>query len=231
MLRVHHNAITKQQIGIAKILLDFIEVGVIPSIHHAGDQTDDVAVNFKIFCVLAAISEQLVSMHPSLNKFMVAKAPEALRVSLTKAKDWFMSMFLQNDAQLAGAISLDDFELEMRAGRADPFVITTVVDTLRLQGLDELSFLDYLSYLPMFANLHEQVLINPLRMSIATDWSARTLPTHDTPSTRTIPREMSSQQMDAFTFLEGDDDATAGTGVDEEDEDEGVSATDDDTEY
>ena len=56
-------------------------------------------------------------------------------------------------------------------------------------------------------------------------------PTHDTPSTRTIPREMSSQQMDAFTFLEGDDDATAGTGVDEEDEDEGVSATDDDTEY
>jgi hypothetical protein len=234
LLRVHHNGITKSQIGVATILLDFVEAGVIDPLHKTGDLTEDVTVNFKIFCVLAAISEQLVSMHPSLAKFMVGEEPQKLRKNLTKAKDWFMTMFMDNDYQAAGAISLDDFELEMRAGRADPFVITTVVDTLRLQGLDELSFLDYLSYLPMFANLHEQVMVNPLRFSMDTDWSSKKLPTHSTPSIRTIPRSMSSRQMDDYTYLEGDD-VSVGGGVEpiqeqDGDEDEGVDEDDDEEE-
>jgi hypothetical protein len=54
-----------------------------------------------------------------------------------------------------------------QAGRADPNVIRMVVDTLRLQGLEDISFLDYLVYLPMFANAHDEVVSNPFRMSIA----------------------------------------------------------------
>ena len=36
-------------------------------------------------------------------------------------------------------------------------------------GLDEISFLDYLTYLPLFSSVHSEVMANPLRMSIAED--------------------------------------------------------------
>ena len=36
-------------------------------------------------------------------------------------------------------------------------------------GLDEISFLDYLTYLPLFASVHDEVLKNPLRFSVAED--------------------------------------------------------------
>lgn len=140
---------------------------------------DDLKVDFKVFCVLAAISEQLVSLHPSMVKFLTKKEPGALRKNLQKAKDWFMHMFMENDTQKVGSISLDDLELELRAGRADPQVITLVVDTLRLQGLDDITFLDYLTYLPMFAHNHEEVLHNPLRMSMAESWQNQELPNND----------------------------------------------------
>ena len=222
--RVHRNGISKKQIGIATILLDFVQDGVLkaPSSttgttgtkdstgtsetsNDGGgvDMVDGLRVDFKVFCVLAAISEQLVTIHPSMVKMLTKTEPGALRTNLKKAKDWFMHMFMQNDTEKVGTISLDDLELELRAGRADPQVITLVVDTLRLQGLDDISFLDYLTYLPMFAHNHEEVLHNPLRMSVATSWGDQELPNNE-PSQYARP-DLQLQMLAEIDVENGDD--------------------------
>lgn len=40
-----------------------------------------------------------------------------------------------------------------------------IMDTLQADGLEALSFLDYLAYIPLFLDIHDTIVVNPLEDS------------------------------------------------------------------
>lgn len=64
--------------------------------------------------------------------------------------------------QHQGVILAEDIGLELKAGGVSQRNEDSVMQHFRDQGIEELSFLDYLSYIPLFVFIHDNILSNPL---------------------------------------------------------------------
>ena len=93
--------------------------------------------DFKVFSVISAFCQQMLHMEPThqkaITEFMTGNI-DAIELKLNSAKDYYLKSFQQQDSQQTGSISLEDFELEMRAGRADPDIVISIIDSLQMQG-------------------------------------------------------------------------------------------------
>ena len=64
--------------------------------------------------------------------------------------------------QPGDTLSLEDLEVELQAGGMDGGARATVLQHLIDHGIFELTFLDYLAYMPLWMGIHSAIITNPL---------------------------------------------------------------------
>ena len=150
-------------------------MGILGLIMDADKSNRSNLVRFPLFCVLAALSERIVALEATVARCINKLDLTALKTKLMKARD----MFLVNDSDGKGVITLDALRIELRAGRISEVHENEAIAELEEEGLDELNFMDFLVrvlcfvrcvpesvqvYLPLFIDIHEDILNNPLEM-------------------------------------------------------------------
>jgi hypothetical protein len=63
---------------------------------------------------------------------------------------------------VSGALTLEELEVELRAGGLDDDDREAVLEHVRERNIEELSFLDYLAYMPLWLGIHHAIIDNPL---------------------------------------------------------------------
>ena len=114
--------------------------------------------SFEEFASVVLLVEKIRNLDSFLRQTIQALNPRQFQDSFAKAKQ----LYYCNDPTGQGSIGLEVIELELRAGNVSTDRRKNIMHYLADQGLEELTFLDYLSYLPLFIHIHENVLDNPL---------------------------------------------------------------------
>lgn len=117
--------------------------------------------NFEEFASVVLLVEKIRGLDAFLRQTIQALNPRLFQASFAKAKQ----LYYCNDPSCQGSIGLEVIELELRAGNVSSQRRENIMHYLGKQGLDELTFLDYLAYLPLFIHIHENVMDNPLAKS------------------------------------------------------------------
>jgi hypothetical protein len=97
-------------------------------------------IRFPLFCVLAALSERIVALEATVARCINKLDLTALKTKLMKARD----MFMVNDHDGKGVITLDALRIELRAGRISEAHEDEAIAELEQDGLSELNFMDFL---------------------------------------------------------------------------------------
>eukprot|EP00042_Codosiga_hollandica_P035860 m.268977 g.268977 ORF g.268977 m.268977 type:complete len:929 (+) comp54734_c0_seq2:265-3051(+) len=119
-----------------------------------------LSVDLNLFCVIAALSERVVALDPIVADCLNKTDFQALQKKLKKARDMFVAL----NPSRSGAIPLDVLRIELKAGRISEEHEEEAVGYLIQQGLQDLSFLDFMVYLPLFLDIHSDILSFPLSM-------------------------------------------------------------------
>jgi hypothetical protein len=115
---------------------------------------DGPEVTAEQFSTAAALTERISAVGPELRTKMRAYDGNA-------AKEKAVQMFLI-DAGEDGTVSLEDLGLMFDAGRVPAEQKRAIVKEVRKTG-NSVNFLDYLTYLPYFVDVHQKILSNSLR--------------------------------------------------------------------
>lgn len=130
--------------------IDFV-AELLDLIPHGKDHANEVT--FEQFAMAAALSERIAALEPYTRGHM-----DPYSIIATKKKA--MMMFFV-DASDDCTLPLDDLSNLLSAGRVPEEHVQAIVNKLAVSG-DSISFLDYLTYLPLFHDLHEDIVENPL---------------------------------------------------------------------
>ena len=84
---------------------------------------------------------------------------EALEKKMAKAKD----LFWLNDPEKSGEIDLDTISIILKAGRIADEHEEEVMSKFTDAGMYTLSFLDFLAYVPLFVDIHDDIHSNPTK--------------------------------------------------------------------
>lgn len=84
-----------------------------------------------------------------------------LLVMLRRAKQYF---FLCNVDRADGKVPLSDVEAELVAGQMDAQEVNMIVRGMKQAGLHRIGFLDFLDYAPLFAQIHDNIVENPMSL-------------------------------------------------------------------
>jgi hypothetical protein len=120
--------------------------------------TGEIELTFEQFATIAALSEKVSSLDGATRKAANDMDFEALEQKMLKAKE----IFFLYDTKNAGEIPLEDVQVILKAGRIAVEHENEVMEQLAGQGMDSLSFLDFLAYVPLFMDIHEDINANTL---------------------------------------------------------------------
>lgn len=105
------------------------------------------------------------ALRSSVTSFVDSADFSSLRTKMAHAKDWFFTIAMNQDDDdgliETGQISLDSLHLELLAGRMESDRVDAIIDSFRDSGIDPVTFLDYVAYIPLFANIHQEIIANP----------------------------------------------------------------------
>ncbi|XP_033001308.1 uncharacterized protein LOC117044610 [Lacerta agilis] len=128
-------------------------------------------LNLELFCVVAALSEKVTQLDPVIKKLVNKLDFEALSVRIEKAKDlWHL---LQDDEgekgrktnrMTGGSVSIRRLALELAAGGFSLEAINFALQKFNRGKAGVLSFLDFVTYIPLFVEIHEGIVQNPLSL-------------------------------------------------------------------
>jgi hypothetical protein len=118
-----------------------------------------LALTFRLFCVLAALSERFQSaQYPGKDGVMEEHNGQMIELKISQARTLF---YLSDGAKQDGVMSLEEFHQTCLAGQVHSSVSQAILGSLDEQGKDCLEFLDFLVYLPVFLRAHDSMLNNP----------------------------------------------------------------------
>ncbi|EGD77251.1 hypothetical protein PTSG_12711 [Salpingoeca rosetta] len=115
-------------------------------------------ISFRLFSVIAALSERVTKLDSVVRNKINTMDYRALEEKLKHAKH----LFYVNDLRKTGTISMEALEIEMQAGNLKSSHRREVMQQIAQEGIEELTFLDYLAYIPLFLDIHDAILDNPL---------------------------------------------------------------------
>ncbi|XP_053239990.1 uncharacterized protein LOC128411576 [Podarcis raffonei] len=128
-------------------------------------------LNLELFCVVAALSEKVTQLDPVIKKLVNKLDFEALSIRIEKAKDlWHL---LQDDEgekgrktnkTTGGSVSIRRLALELAAGGFSLEAINFALQKFNRGKAGVLSFLDFVTYIPLFVEIHEGIVQNPLSL-------------------------------------------------------------------
>merc|ERR1711935_936923 len=118
--------------------------------------------DFKAFAAIAALSERVAPMEHLIKGFVDGADFDSLRKKLDRANDMFLNLFKESEERdNYGAIDLDELEYVFRAGGLSNDEVEDILQALRENEMDPLTYLDYLAYIPMFIDIHAKIIENP----------------------------------------------------------------------
>ena len=126
------------------------------------NKIDDVNVpcHFELFAIMAALSEQVHGLDEMVKDCIHQMDFEALEKKIVKSKDLFV---LNADEYME--MHVDDLNVMLEAGRIEPEEKDVVIGALAKDDTTQLNFFDFVSYLPLFVNIHDDITKNTLKMT------------------------------------------------------------------
>ncbi|XP_077990053.1 uncharacterized protein LOC144444494 isoform X2 [Glandiceps talaboti] len=133
-------------------------------VYHVLDLPQRSKINFKLFTVVAALSEKVSRLDPFVRKLINKLDFEALDVKLEYAKELFRLLANEEEDQDfgPGEVSIRNLAIECAAGGIAKHNTQFIVDKFNREGKNYVDFLDYLTYIPLFIEIHENICKDPL---------------------------------------------------------------------
>lgn len=125
---------------------------------------DDASqVTFRMFAVITALCERVTKMDP-LSKYLLEICD---LLDIQRKMELYRAMFYCNaeSDRDANFIKAESLRIELIAGGLNWKQQDFILDRLQPNAFLEISFLDYLCYVPLFLSMHENIIDNPLDMS------------------------------------------------------------------
>eukprot|EP00049_Salpingoeca_infusionum_P022699 m.8231 g.8231 ORF g.8231 m.8231 type:complete len:816 (-) comp5337_c0_seq1:457-2904(-) len=145
------------EFGIKTVNKDFISsqesnyVNVVLEVKRA------TAINFRMFAVISALSERVVNLDSLVRGLINTMDATGLASKLIRCKDLF---YILAEKQ-KGIVSVDDLHNELVAGRISEEHEQIIIDKFTENGQQEIDFLDFLTYIPLFVEIHDTINNNP----------------------------------------------------------------------
>ncbi|XP_041349516.1 uncharacterized protein LOC121368836 [Gigantopelta aegis] len=125
---------------------------------------DDASqITFRMFAVISALSERVTQMDPLAKRLMEI----CDLLDIQRKMDLYQSMFYWNvnSDRDTNFIKADSLRIELIAGGLNWKQQEYIMERLQPNNYNEISFLDYICYIPLFLSMHDNIVNNPLDMS------------------------------------------------------------------
>lgn len=117
-------------------------------------------VTFKQFVLVATLALRFVSSSDEVKQAMMS-VRQADAADLLKRGMGLFRIHIYGTK--SNEMQLDDLEIELKAsGSFSQFEQDKIMSSIRDTGVESLTFLEYLTFLPLFMNIHGNILTNPL---------------------------------------------------------------------
>ncbi|XP_053381809.1 uncharacterized protein LOC123540018 [Mercenaria mercenaria] len=117
-------------------------------------------INFRLFSIIAALSEKVTQMDPVIRKLMNKVDYNALDIKMEKSKELFE--LLQDESQLpVGNAPAETLAVELTAGGLTPEHTNYVLSKFNREGRGFVDFLDFVTYVPLFIEIHKRIIEDP----------------------------------------------------------------------
>jgi hypothetical protein len=159
---VASNNISENQIQFALMALDLVQ-----ETSHGGPEGEPgpsegrLPYDFRLFRTIASLSERIVALDSVVSlESLDFSDGKALHLKVVRARQLF---HLSEGAQSTGTMSFEELESICLAGNVDMAFADNLVDAVTERGsFEQIEFLDFLSYLPLFIEAHEAIKANPM---------------------------------------------------------------------
>lgn len=137
--------------------------------YHILNLTGRRKVNFKLFCVIAALSERITHMDPVIRELLNKEKGwkrdtndyDTLDVRMNRSKELFQ-LLDEGDSVPFGNALASSLAVELTAGGLSPELTNYVMSKFNREGKGYVDFLDYVTYVPLFIEIHEKIIKDPL---------------------------------------------------------------------
>ncbi|XP_071113793.1 uncharacterized protein [Haliotis cracherodii] len=119
-------------------------------------------INFRLFSVIAALSEKVTQMDPVLRNLLNKFDYNALDVKMEKCKELFSLLKDDDIGTPAGGAPASTLALELTAGGLRPEHISYVLSKFNREGKGMFDFMDFVTYIPLFIEIHQRIVKDPL---------------------------------------------------------------------
>ncbi|XP_067665436.1 uncharacterized protein [Haliotis asinina] len=119
-------------------------------------------INFRLFSVIAALSEKVTQMDPILKNLLNKFDYNALDVKMEKCKELFSLLEDDDIGTPAGGAPASTLALELTAGGLRPEHISCVLSKFNREGKGMFDFMDFVTYIPLFIEIHQRIVHDPL---------------------------------------------------------------------
>ncbi|XP_074656117.1 uncharacterized protein LOC141909562 isoform X2 [Tubulanus polymorphus] len=144
---INHNLITENEL---KFVIHILQI---PGRHR---------INVKLFSAVAALSERVAQLDPIIKKLINKLDFEALDVKMERCKELFF-LLDQEDVEVApGKVAARSLGVELAAGGLSSDHTKYVVNKLNRETKGEVDFVDFLTYVPLFIEIHDRIISDPL---------------------------------------------------------------------
>jgi hypothetical protein len=135
-------------------------------------------LSFDQFAVVAALSRRVCALNSTGRAGLMDLHPGHLRQMVRKVRD----LFLLNSCDSEGAVTLDDLIITLQAGRLGDRELASFRGAFGDESA--VKFFDFLVFMPLFTNIHRDILDNtlaeePRGLTSATDPAVRASVSHD----------------------------------------------------
>jgi hypothetical protein len=151
--QINKNLVNDKEIAYMMKILD-----IMADVTHMEGEPEDRLISFDMFVSIAALSEKVSSLDKMVKHAINDMDFDALHVKMMKSKE----LFLLNDPGPDGCISLDSLTIALQTGRMEQSQIDGIRANFEAIGADSLSFFDFLSYIPLFVDVHDAITEDPM---------------------------------------------------------------------
>ncbi|GFO14405.1 hypothetical protein PoB_004091000 [Plakobranchus ocellatus] len=124
---------------------------------------DATQVTFRMFAVISALCERVTQMDPWSKHLLEICDLLDIERKMTLYKAMFYTNV--NSDRDANFIKADSLKIELIAGGLNWKQQEFIMEKLQPNYFNEISFLDYICYIPLFLSMHDNIVDNPLNMA------------------------------------------------------------------
>ncbi|CAH1772232.1 unnamed protein product [Owenia fusiformis] len=131
-------------------------------IFHVLDLPGRRRINLKLFSAVAALSEKITQVEPLVRKLINKLDFQALTIKTDRCKELFYLLDEKDFDVPTGKVSARNLGIDLIAGGVSPENTEYVMSKFNREHKGVVDFLDYLIYIPLFIEIHERIVMDPL---------------------------------------------------------------------